>query len=387
MIREVSRETFVWTKQVTHLDPPDPVRIRLGIHADTAAVLTPDAHYLVVTGFFRLLRDLNVMRFTHAVSEDGLTFFLEVRESRSVVRSYLMNLKNYHVLGAAWDFVLLDGVHLTAVSGESRHALLNAFDLYEMAHAHLVMGSRPLRFSRYFLYAALRPFARVRGYGSTLMCREDAKGEVSFYHILRGLELIQRSFQSVDCSGIASLQEINTIARPLMRALEEIGAQHGFLGDLFYQTLFLATVYEQKTPVEQIPERVVKLTTGWEKEWKSSFTPETERLASALGMSGMRGMLQKGFEPLLDVMDDAPLDDLDDLSLLLLSRFTDTHLLQDMNPIQLIQVQKLAHLALQGEGVDRDQFNDLFDHNHLVADGVRDLIVLVQLLAFLEGEI
>lgn len=397
MITRVSRETVLWTKEALELDPPNPVRIRLGVYARGPALLSSDAHYLVVTGFIKLLHDLNVIRFSHSVGDDGLVFFLDVRESRSVVRSYLQNLKNFHVLGKAWDLVILDGTRVTAVHGDLRCSLLQAWDLHELARAHLIMGSRPLRFSRYFLYAALTPFARARGYGSALMHRDDAKGQTSFYHVLRGLDLIQRSLQSIDCSGISSLQELNTIARPLVRALESLGPQPGFLGELFYQTLFLATVYEQKTPADQLSERVKALAAGLDKAWKAA--PETEPIARAMGISGMRGMLRAGFSPLLELIEgdgsgaawevewhDDLFTDLDDLSLLLFSRFADPHLLEEMNPLQLTQVQQLARLALHGQGVDRDQFNAFFYRNHLVADGVRDQIVLARLLAFLIGE-
>lgn len=361
----------------------DPVQIRLSIHAHGPEAMQADAHYLVVTGFFKLLHDLNVVSYRHSVTEEGLVFFVDVRETRHVVKNYLQNMKSYHALGAAWDLVIVDRGRVSTIAGDQRTAPLDAFGLSSLAYAHTQMGSRPLRFSRYFLYAALRPFARVRGYGSALMYKKDSREQIGFYEVLQGLELLQRSFQSVDLSGISSWQEIRAMERPLQDALNRLGRKDHFLRGILLSSMLLATVYEQKLPQVAWEERIRMLASGIEKVTATAFQP----VMQADALAGFYALARVGFAPLLALLkEDRSLEDLDDLSLYLFSAFEDTTTLADIAKPQLHQVQKLARLAYEGKGVDRQQLDMLFEQNQLVSDGVRDMIVILRLLAFMAEE-
>lgn len=355
----------------------DPVEIRLAVHARGMACQTPDAHYLVVVGLFKLLRDLTVLDFHHSRDAEGLVFYLAVRESRSVVRSYLNNTKKYHVLGDAWDLVLVDGSRVSTVLGDACIPPLSSEALHQLAFMHRRMGSRPLRFSRYFLTAALLPFGRERGYGSALMQAEDAKGRVHFYSVLQGLELLQRSFATLDFSGISSAQELHIIIGPLEKALQNISKIPRFFATLLYPTLLLACCYEQKVRLEDMV-LSMKAFHGSDPLWRPL-------LGSREGVETATEWL---FTTLLGMLHEQPglLTDPDDLSLQLLATFEDLSTKQDMTLAQYRQVQQLAYLAWKGRGVDRDQLNQFFYRNHLVTDGVRDALVFLRLLSFMEEE-
>ncbi len=364
-------EETLWSTQVFRVPAHDPVQIRLSIHAGAVDAQIPAAHYLVVTGFFKILHDLSVSHFRYEFGSEGLVFYVDVRESRNVVRGHLQNMKTFHVLGKAWDLVLVDGARVSVIASEGHVPKLSSVELEMMAWMHAQMGSRPLRFSRYFLYAALLPFARVRGYGSVLMGHEDSTGRVNFYHVLEGLELLQRSLQSIDVSGIRSREELHQVIKPLEHALDEIGRRDGFLRGMLIQVLVLAVVYEQKTTDAQLKAKAQALSEGFNRE--------------AVG-SGMMAML--GFEPLLDLLDVDPhlLQDTDDLSLYLLSRFRDPALSRVISLKQIDLLQELARVALEKGSVDREQLNQFFYQNQLVADGVRDWITILQLLSMIRQE-
>lgn len=344
----------------------DPVHIRLAIHARGEACTTPDAYYLVLIGLFKLLRDLSVLSFRHSLEKDGLVFSLSVRESRSVVRSYLSETKKFHVLGDAWDLVLIDGARVSTVAGDGR--LTPPFSkemLSALASAHRGMGSRPLRFSRYFLSSVLLPYTRRHTYGCARMDAEDSRGKVNFYHVIQGLELLQRSFSSLDFSNISSAHELHIVADPLAKALQQIGRTPDFFAETLFPALLLACLYEQKVPLSAMEEALTRLLP-----------------VSADSAHGRRLLFLRD---LLASQPDA-LSDPDAFSLFLLARIDDESTKREISEEQYREVQQLADLAYREQGVDADQLNALFFVNHLVTEGVQAAIVLFSILSFMQEE-
>lgn len=404
----------------------DPVHIRLAIHARGEACHTKDAYYLVLVGLFKLLRDLTVLRFHHSWGKEGLVFSLAVRESRSVVRSYLAETKKFHVLGHAWDVVIIDGARVSTVPGDSRKSLpLTEEMLSALAATHRQMGSRPLRFSRYFISAALLPFTRKRSYGCARMNAEDSRGKVNFYLVTQGLELLQRSFSSLDFSGISSTHALHIVADPLAKALQQIGRTTDFFAQLLFPALLLACLYEQKVPLSGMEEAFARLypdpTEGlWlDARYRAKNFPGDfcgDEVAPGIGIHpGNRFNTEIGIEPgdahfvgmrknggkhlediahghhllmlrqLLDIYPNALLD-LDTFSLFLLARMEDESTKRAMSGEQYRELRQLADLARQEKGVDRDQLNQLFFANRLVTEGVEASIVLFSLLSYMQEE-
>ncbi|WP_071705318.1 hypothetical protein [Murdochiella vaginalis] len=345
----------------------DPVHIRLAIHARGAACKTPDAYYLVLIGLFKLLRDLSVLSFRHSLEKDGLVFSLSVRESRSVVRSYLAETKKFHVLGDAWDLVLIDGARVSTVPGNGRTTPpLSAEMLHLLASQHRGMGSRPLRFSRYFLSSALLPYTRRCTYGCACMDAEDSRGKVNFYHVVQGLELLQRSFSSLDFSNISSTHELHIVADPLAKALQQIGRTPDFFAEELFPALLLACLYEQKVPLSAMEEALM-------------------RLSPASTEEGSHGQRLLWLRDLLGTDPDA-LSDPDAFSLFLLAHIVDATTRREMSEEQYREVQQLADLAYQEKGVDAEALNALFFANHLVTEGVQAAITCFSLLSYMQEE-
>ena len=345
----------------------DPARIRLAIHARGNACMLPDAHYLVVIGLFKLLRELSVLSFRHSVEKAGLVFYLSVRESRGVVRRYLSEMKAFHILGDAWDIVLLDGAHVSTEPGDGRTMPpLSEEMLQSLAAMHRSMGSRPLRFSRYFLSAALLPYTRRRTYGCACLNAADSRGKVNFYSVIQGLELLQRSFSSLDFSSISSSQELRIVANPLSKALQNIGRTPDFLAELLFPAMLVACLYEQKVPLSAMEETLVRLLSG-----------STE---------GIHAKRLLALRRLLSTYPDA-LSDLDSFSLFLLSRMDDETTKRNMSAEQYREIQQLADWARREKGVDRDQLNQLFFTNAIVSEGVQTAISLFSLLSYIQEEV
>ena len=366
-----------------------PVTIRVAVSSTALNKRTPTVHYLVTSCFFKLLNELTVLDYRHQYGSEGLSFYLDVLESRSAVKAYLQNLKNFHVLGVAWDLAILDGINsITQIRDSLNREPLKGYELEAVARMHMGMGSRPLRFSRYFLYAALAPFGRDRCYGSCCMSYEDAKGDRNFFKVLQGLEILVRSFSSLDFSSINSLNELRTRGVPIEEALNQLAGRKGLLKGLLFHSLLLAVVYEQKAPMDQIPERIQSLVKGIEKDFQRSVDSESLALFHRYGLGGARLLAMTGFQPLIDQA--LPYwqrsRDLDDLSLFLLAKTFDTTTLADLALEDYNLFQRKAESLLDRPDADRDGLNREFYQRNVVTDGISDLISIVLLLDLLQTE-
>lgn len=367
----------------------EPILIRLSANAGGVDALGLAGVYIVVDGFLRLLRDVDVKSYRHSLGHEGLVFFVEVSDSRSAIRAYLNNLKRFHFLGSAWNFTIIEGTRLTAITGDPlRSRPLTQNELEDLAMTHLSMGSRPLRFSRYFLYSALGPFARNRGYGTCLLDREDAKGRENFYYVLQGLDVLRRAFQSIDFSGISSLAELRSKGKVIQKALSDLSGMEGFMKGMLFQSLLLACVYEAKTPFEKIPEAIRDLCRGLDRDYDLGLPSRGVMAYHRHGVGGIRSLAMAGFTPLIDQA--LPMyeirQDLDDLSLFLLSNTVDTTTLADLSMAEYAGLQELARRALYPGDQDRAALDDFFYHNALVTNGIRDLIMTTQLLLLMKKE-
>lgn len=362
-------------------DEQEPITIRLSKEDRTGSASPASEYYLLVTGLYKLLAELNVIEYRHSLNDGDLVFYIEIRESRSVVRSYLQKLKKFHMLGPAWKFVIIEGSRMSVPVSDSVYDPDRAVNLDDLVNAHMSMGSRPLRFSRYFLYSALRPFSRKYGYGSCLAGREDSRGRLNFYQVLRGLDLLQKAFRAVDFSAISSAEEIANLLRPLAGALEEINSKPGFFIGLLYYSASLAWAYEQKMQLDEFPKAIMKFSTGLIKGMqRNTSSIAIERLLT------IQEIISSGFQLIIDMMDEVSLDDLDNLTLELFSSFQDCSTMETAGLSSLLQLQKLAYFALEGQAVSRGELDRLFVDNGLLMDDVRDLIVVMQLIDCLSRE-
>lgn len=358
------------------------VFLRISVEGQPDSYRMPQADYLVVTGFFKLLRDLHVVNYVHQRGAEGLTFELEVGESRSVVRSHLQNMKEYHMLGPAWRLGLIEGGRFLPIKAPTDFGPLNREELADLVSAHLRMGSRPLRFSKYFLYAYLRPFSRRRGYGSCLMDRKDAKERVNFYQVLQAMDLLQRTFQSLDFSALSSAEEVFWPANPLENALNDRMQEGSYFHTILYTSLVLAALYERKLPFAELSAAIRSFAGPYRKK---VLRPDS-RLDPAIGETVYQ-ILESGMEELIQLLEEPGLlDDLDRTSLLLFCRMPDRVMEKELGPTSLGQLQQLARFAIQDPGPGRDQLDFFFLQNGLVMDSVQDGLALLQLLALLKEE-
>ncbi|MDY3052398.1 MAG: triphosphoribosyl-dephospho-CoA synthase [Ndongobacter sp.] len=361
-----------------------PVIIRLGIAASAADRCVPEVHYLVTTGFFKLLHDLDVTAFRHSYHREGLTFYIEADNPKSEVQEYLHGLKRWHILGHVWDFSLIEGMYLHRITVDSRRteASATAEELQQLCRMHMRMGSRPLRFSRYVLYAGLAPFGRKRSYGSCCMRCEDVRGEQYFSQALQGLDILTRSYRNIDFSSASSLEELRAIGKPIQDALDRVGAKQGTFKGLLFHTLFLAAAYEQKTPVRDIEKKISQLAFGIEKDFLRPETPEGNRLLHSRGICGARLMAMAGYQPILEKS--IPFwrasHDFDDLTLFLLTQIFDTTTLRNTSLERYEYLQRLARRALTEGDINRDALDRQFTEEGLVTDACRDLISVTLLL-------
>lgn len=405
----------------------------------------PEAYYLVTSGFYKILRELDVVAFRHSFGEKGLRFYLEVQGSFASVKAYLMNLKQWHVLGEAWDLVILDGIREYPVLGpEDRKLPLPTQDkLCNIAREHMRMGSRPLRFSRYLLYAALAPFGRRHCYGSCSMRYEDATGEADFTQYLQALEILTENFRRTDFSRVSSFSELRRIGLSIetqlpkkeMRRKEmeavlpqavdsflkeslstaeeqfssEIFAElfqdkgfvlgaslqapraassdtffHGFL----FHALFFAACYHQKVPFTEMSAAIMRLSAGLEKDYFRADDSDGLRLFRAYGVGGARRLALTGYAPLfteaLPFWHAHP--DEEDRSLFLIGQIYDTTALMRVGVQQYRVLQEICRKALTDKTIRRTSLSAFFEKNGIVTDGCRDIYALVLLLELLEEE-
>lgn len=367
----------------------EPILVRLSVNAKGLDSLDLPGVYIAVDGFFRLLRDVDVTSYRQTMGREGLVFFVEVNDSRSAIRAYLGNLKRYHFLGPAWNFTIIEGTRLTAITGDpGRSRPLTGGELEDLAMTHLSMGSRPLRFSRYFLYSALAPFTRKRGYGTCLLDREDAKGRENFSMVLRGLDILRRAYQSIDFSGMTSLADLRSRGKVLQKALSDMTDHPGFMKGILFQSLILASVYEQKTPFSEIPARIRDLCQGLDRDFDLDVRSPGVEAYRLYGVGGIRTLAMEGFRPIIDQV--LPMVEirrnLDDLSLFLMSNTVDTTTLADLSMPDYIDLQDMARRALYPGDTDRTALDDLFYQRGLVTNGIRDLMMTTQLLALIKKE-
>lgn len=360
-----------------------PVTIQVSILSDAYDLRTPEVHYLVTTAFFKILHELNVIDYNHHYGIGGLNYYVDVVESRSAVRAYLLNLKKYHVLGSAWEFAIIEDVNSrTIIREEKDEKRLNSFELYDLVRMHISMGSRPLRYSRAFLYAALAPFGRDRAYGSCSMNYEDARGERNFYYLIQAIEIIVRSLSSMDFSSISSLEELRAKGLPIEQTLDKLGKKKGLLKGLLFHSLVFASMYEKKVPEDKLVDRVKELVKGLENDFQKLGNSDGLRLYAQYRIGGARGMALSGYQFLFDLA--IPFwnesEDLDELSLYLLSKTVDTTTLANTSLENYQVLQEEAKKALHDEDYDRDQLNHYFYKKGLVSDGISDLISMVLLL-------
>lgn len=367
----------------------EPILVRLSVNAKGLDSLDLPGVYIAVDGFFRLLRDVDVSSYRHSLGREGLAFFVEVNDSRSAIRAYLNNLKRYHFLGLAWNFTIIEGSRLTAITGDpGRSRPLTGSELEDLAMTHLSMGSRPLRYSRYFLYSALAPFIRKRGYGTCLMDREDAKGRENFYMVLKGLDVLRRAYQSIDFSGMTSLADLRSRGKLLQKALADMTGLTGFMKGILFQSLIFAWVYEQKTPFAEIPSRIQDLCQDLDRDFDLDVRSPGVEAFRCHGVGGIRALAMDGFRPLIDQV--LPMHDirknLDDLSLFLLANTVDTTTLADLSMSDYAGIQQLARRAIYPGDTDREAMDEFFYKRGLVTNGIRDLVMTTQLLALMKQE-
>lgn len=367
----------------------DPVSLRLSVRVRGGDLRGLSAIYTVVVGLYKILGDLNVRSYRHSVDRQGLSFYLEVGESRAAVRAYLMGLKDYHFLGPSWQLALIEGTRLLPVWGQAGQVRpMTGEELDQLVQTHLRMGSRPLRFSRYFLYAALAPYTRLRGYGCALMDREDARGEDDFYWILQGLEMLTRSLASTDFSGLDHLEALRSRGRLLENALSDLGGRTGLLKGVLFQTLLFACLYQKKVAGAEWVEALRALCQGLEKDFDGPACSPGLEAHQDYGVGGLRTLALEGFRPLFDSA--LPFytmrKSLDDLSLFLLTQTVDTTTLTGLSLEAYATLQQLADQALFPGNQDREQFNAFFYENGLVTRGISDLITATLLLQLILEE-
>lgn len=382
-------ETTTWESVFLNRAVTKPVTIRLAIFSNSHNKRTPAIHYLVTTGFFKILNELNVLDYHHQYGMDGLTYYIDVAESRSAVRAYLLNLKKFHALGQAWELSIIEGMHVSSPIQENRvEKPLKGYELESLARMHMNMGSRPLRYSRYFLYAALAPFGRSRSYGSCSMSFEDAKGNRNFFHVLQALEILVRSYSSLDFSSINSLQALRSRGIPIEDALNQVSSSEGMLRGLLFHSIILAAAYEQKTPMQQIPDKIKSIVKGMEKDFSKDLTSSSTYLLAQYGVGGARALALAGYEPIIDKA--LPFwqnsMDIDDLSLFLLGQTYDTTTLKDIDLLGYQNLQDQAEKCLADITLDRNSLNQAFYKLGLVTDGISDLISVVLLFDLIASE-
>lgn len=405
----------------------------------------PEAYYLVTSGFYKMLHELDVTAFRHSFGEKGLRFYMEVQGSFASVKAYLMNLKQWHALGEAWDLVILDGIREYPVLGpEDRKKLLpSRNELWNLARGHMRMGSRPLRFSRYLLYAALAPFGRRRCYGSCSMRYEDAAGEADFTQYLQALAVLTENFRRTDFSRIASFAALRAMGLSIEAQLpkKEIRrqemdatlpqaadsflkeslstAEEQFSSEMFtelfqdkgsvsqaslaapraassnilfhgllFHALFFAACYHQKVPFAEMPEAIIRLSAGLEKDYFRADDSDGLRLFRAFGMGGARRLALAGYEPLfseaLPFWRAHPNEE--DRSLFLIGQIYDTTALMRTGVQRYRALQAICRKALSDDTIRRASLSAFFEENGIVTDGCRDLYALVLLLELLEEE-
>lgn len=362
-----------------------PVTIRLAVHAASDQGRNPSAYYLVVTGFFKLLQDLDVISYRHTVTEEGLVFYLKVRESRNVVRSYLASLRKKHILASAWEIHLVESARYVAFPYDT--PLLTEQEIQSLTSLHISMGSRPLRFSKMFLYAALSAFGREHGYGSCVFDRADAREGTDFYTILQGMEILQHAFTDVDFSRASSLQQLREMAKPAEAALYRVGGER-FFKEIFFQSMLLACAYEKKIPFDFVCPVIGTMTQEMEKGFSGAdFSDGCESYWSS-GSDSIRKVVIQGFQPLVEIA--VPFfqkqKDSDDRTLFLMTQWEDTTTIADLTRARYRELQRVAEMALKSRAVDRKQFNELFYRNGLVCNGLQELYIVTEILLWMERE-
>lgn len=353
-------EIETWKMPILKVDH-EPILIRLSICARWGESVEKSASYLLVIGFFKILNELDIISYRYDFDHRGLVFYIEVRESRSATKAYLDRLKNYHMLGRAWKFEIIDGRRVSLISSLSEdNRPIEASLLESMARVHMSMGSRPLRFSKYFLYAALIPYTRIRGYGCCIYNREDAKGRYDFYVVLQALEIMHRSLASLDFSDISSFEELNKRGNLIENAISEYSGKKGLLKGLLYKCLILATLYEKKISYDNVSGAITKLNKTQDKEI---------------------GFIQNKILSFYRTR-----DNIDDLSLYILSLMEDSSLIEDIGSDIYKDIQKLASRAIFPGDVDRDSLNELFYSKGLSTRDVQNLISITIILDLLDKE-
>lgn len=358
--------------------------IRLALEAHLEDYKKPMVHYLVTVGFFKLLHELDVYTFDHSYQEDGLVFYVRTRDSRSSVRAYLLNLKKNHMLGGVWKFSLIDGHYVTEIQGSHKGALAYTDrDLSLLAYKHMQMGSRPLRFSRYFLYSCLASLGRQRSYGSISMARMDSKEIRDFHDLILDLDQACKFFSSIDFSSVSSFQELRAYLSPFYK--QDLCSN---LRGMIFHGAILANCYEKKIPFEAMSPYIQELTKVLMKDFEGRASSDGLTVYKRYGIGGIRFLVMSGYKPL--IRQALPfwqtIGNLDDLSLYLMENSFDTTTLIDLSLQAYKKMQEEAKRLLVDSRANREVFNEVFYNKSLVTDGISDMIGLVLLLDLLKSE-
>lgn len=381
-----TEQTIEWKKRKT-MDSYTVVRIQAsGVSVDKRK---PCFSYLVTVAFFQVLQDMDVVYFTHAYSSHGLAFYLYIDQPKEVVRNYLVKLKRWHIASDAWHIFLVEGTREVEIFGEFTQRGTEPMEqmMHDLTKMHMRMGSRPLRFSKYMTYAVLAQLGRTRSYGCVCMAHNGSNVDITFKTFLVALQNLQRSYRTSDFSNVSSFEALRSKGQEQEAALlfSTSGAKalHGFS----FLSSYLAACYEQKIPLASMPEKIVQLAKGLEKDYQRDLDTPGLRAYREYGIRGVRDVPLTGFEELIHhaLRRYEQNDDLDDLTLYLMSTTFDTAMLSRSNLDVCEDVQKRAQAALFANA-DRDALDRYFGESKLTSDGIADLVAITVLLSLMAEE-
>lgn len=357
-----------------------------GVSADKRK---PCFSYLVTLAFHQIIQDLDVVYFTHSYSSNGLSFFLYVEQPKETVRTYLVKLKRWHIASDAWHIYLIDGSNEYEIFSEftQRGAEPTEQQLRDMAKMHMRMGSRPLRFSKYATYAVLTQLGRTRSYGCVGMSHNGSHEDMSFKTFLIALQSMARSYRTSDFSSVSSFEELRRKGQEMEAELLFTTGGIKVLNGFLFLSTYLAACYEQKIPFAALSQKTMQLSKGLEKDYARDWETPGLRAYREHGVRGVRDVPITGFEELIHhaLRRYQQNQDLDDLTLYLMSTTIDTTMLNRSNIAVCEDVQKRAQECLYGN-VDRDELDRYFTMEKLTSGGIADLVATTILLHLIEEE-
>lgn len=371
-----------------------PLVVRLSLNARDSEDYPLEGAYLLVTGLYKLLEDLDVIAFRHGLLNGKLFFFLEMNESIHALKDYLQQTLRWHILGQVWKLAILDSDFpespLIIYSGQE---LLDGEEMSKLAHIHMEMGSRPLRFSRYFLYSSLAPYLRTVGLGCPLLDQADSRGEGNFYQALRGFKIIQDFFSSQDFSATKDLDDLRLLAEPCQKALDQVTTRSSFMEGLLFNSLVLAMAYEKKLPSHFLQSFLKSLA------WPLGRQVDAKQ-ADFWANGGMRGLALDGYGFLLNdclplwqdlrkgaqfsmnfYFETAPIRfALNDLGYYIFRQVRDPKAYPSLGPRGYERARAMALKAIQGGQAEGDDLDRFLRKKGVTAYGVGDLISMTLLL-------